>query len=87
VLKWASGVGKFLTTAGSTFLSSTLGTVVGIGEGAVNAIQANEDEKWKAFWHGFSNNQVTKTMVEFNKEMENVLVNYYSDYEQQLPWW
>lgn len=87
ILKWASGAGKFLTTAGTTAISGTAGLVFGIGEGAIAATQAKDGEGWTDFWHSFSNNQVSKAMADFSAKMENVFVNYYTDYERQAPWW
>lgn len=87
ILQWFSGAAKFLTTAGSTALSSTLGTVVGLAEGTAAAINAKEGEGWTDFWHKFSNNQVNKAMADFSAQMENVFVNYYTDYERTAPWW
>ena len=87
ILKWASGASKFLTTAGTTAISGTAGLVFGIGEGAIAATQAKDGEGWTDFWHSFSNNQVSKAMADFSAKMENVFVNYYTDYERQAPWW
>jgi hypothetical protein len=61
--------------------------VFGIGEGAIAATQAKDGEGWTDFWHSFSNNQVSKAMADFSAKMENVFVNYYTDYERQAPWW
>lgn len=87
ILKWASGASKFLTTAGTTAISGTVGLVFGLGEGVYQASQAEDGEGWTDFWHGFSNNQVSKAMADFSAQMENVFVNYYTDYERQAPWW
>ena len=87
ILKWASGAGKFLTTAGTTAISGTAGLVFGIGEGAIAASNSKDGEGWTDFWHSFSNNQVSKAMADFSTKMENVFVNYYTDYERQAPWW
>lgn len=79
-----AGLGKMLTTAGTTFISSTLGTVYGIGAGIAEVTSGDKD---KSFLHGFTQNAISKTMTDWSKKMESVLPNYYTDYERQAPWY
>ena len=53
--KWGAGLAKMGTLAGTTFLNSTIGTVVGIGT-------ALDKKEWNGLW----NNEFNKAMNQIN---------------------
>ena len=74
--KLASGLGKGVTTAATTFLDGTVGLLYGIGaainEGRIGAIFDND---------------VSNSLREFNEEMERILPNYRTTEEQENAWY
>lgn len=68
----ANGVGKAIVLAGTTFLDSTVGTIVG-------ATSAIAEQKFSNLW----NNPISRAMLEVNEWSEKVLPNYYSEEEQR----
>ena len=74
--KMISGVGKGLVLTGTTFLQSTAGLLNGIAE-------------WKkqGKLSGFYNNEFNRSLDEFNKKMEDVLPNYYTEAEKSAHWY
>lgn len=72
--KVGAGLGKFGTTAVTTFLSGT----VGIAAGAAEAIATGDAS---AIWH----NDVIEGLDEVNRKMEDLLPNYYTQDEIDNP--
>lgn len=68
----ANGVGKAVVLAGTTFLDSTVGTIVG-------ATSAVAEGKLSNLW----DNPISRAMLEVNEWSEKVLPNYYSEEEQR----
>lgn len=68
----ANGVGKAIVLAGTTFIDSTLGTIVG-------ATSAAAEQKFSNLW----DNPISRAMLEVNEWSERVLPNYYSEEEQR----
>lgn len=74
--KVANGLTKGAILAGTTFLDGTLGLVFGtataIGEG-----------RWSGLW----DNDFSKAMQAINEASETALPNYYTEQEQNGPWY
>ena len=75
----ANGALKMVTTAGTTFVDGTLGTLWGIGTGVTNWF---DDDPNTGFWRGMWDNAVTNAMADINDAMEKVATNYRSEWEQ-----
>lgn len=84
--KWANASGKMLGLAGTTFLDGTIGTVAGLGNLAVDAIQG-DIHSGKHALDSFVRNPFSEYMQEINQKMEVALPNYYTQYEQESPWY
>ena len=86
-----NGVIKGVSTAGTTFVSGTLGTVWGIVHGlnkAINDDYENPNLSGGAeFLGGFVNNPVNLRMQEFSNFMEQFAPNYRTFEEQNTPWY
>ena len=74
--KWGNGFAKMAGTAGSTFLSDTVGLVAGIGS-------MIKDGRFASLY----DNPVNNSLDKFNKEMENYLPNYYTHAETDASWY
>lgn len=68
----ANGLGKAVVLAGTTFIDSTLGTIVG-------ATSAVAEQKFSNLW----DNPISRAMLEVNEWSERALPNYYSEEEQR----
>lgn len=80
----ANGIGKAATTFGTTYLSSTIGSLIGLFEGIGNSL--DDDEK-TTFWNGVWNNIFNQKMSDVQEKMEEILPNYYTQEEQESPWY
>lgn len=80
--KIASGLGKAITTTGTTFIDNTLGLVVGAAQGIANLTDDNPDT---GFINGIVDNPVTRAMKSFSDYTEEIMPNYYSEDEQEHP--
>lgn len=80
----ANGAMKMLTTAGTTFLDGTLGTLWGIGQGIVNLI---DDDPDTGFWRGMWDNGFSNAMADTQEKMENTFKNYRTEWEQNAAWY
>lgn len=80
--KVLNGISKGVVLAGTTFISGTVGSLVGLGQGVFNMIDGDEDTN---FWQGLWDNEVNKAMHVVNKEIENVFINNYSKDELENP--
>ena len=78
-----AGIMKGVGLAGTTFLDGTLGLLAGISEGIYNAANGGG---WEGFGEGFYNNEISRALREFNKEMEEILPNYRTQDEINNPW-
>lgn len=74
--KMVNGITKGVLLTGTTFLDSTIGLVTGIA-----ASIANQDSS--QLW----DNPVSRSLNDFNAWAEKVLPNYYSQAEQEAPWY
>ena len=70
------GVLKGVNLAGTTFLQGTVGLVNGIG----NAIATGN-------LNGFWDNDFNRSIKDWNDTVEKALPNYYTDEEQNRPWY
>lgn len=74
--KLGAGLAKGAALAGTTFLDGTVGLLAGIGtaiaEGRISGIWDNE---------------VSNSLSELNRELENVLPNYRTREEEERPWY
>ena len=74
----ANGALKMVTTAATTFVDGTLGTLMGLGTGVANLM---DDDPSTGFWRGMWDNAVTNAMADINENMEKVATNYRSEWE------
>ncbi len=74
--KWGNAVVKMAGTAGTTFVSGTAGLVYGIGASA-------SEGRFSALF----DNDVTRSMDDISKKLEDVLPNYYTHQEQDANWY
>lgn len=73
-----NGALKMVTTASTTFIDGTLGTLMGLGTGIYNLM---DDDPTTGFWRGMWDNAVTNAMADVNDKMEEVAKNYRSEWE------
>jgi hypothetical protein len=73
--KWANASTKLVTTAGTTFLDGTVGTVWG----AVETAMGNE--------RGLIDNEFSNKMLDIQEYMEEAFPNYYTHKESSAPWY
>lgn len=83
-LKLLNGMGKMTTTAATTFVSNTLGSLYGLGKGLYNLVDGDEHT---GFRDGLWNNSIVSAMQSIQDKMESVLPNYYSTAERENPWY
>lgn len=74
-----NGLLKRVTTAGTTFIDGTLGSLVGLITGIANLA---DDDETTGFWRGFWDNAVTNAMADAQEKMEEIAPNYMSKWEQ-----
>lgn len=74
-----NGALKMVTTAATTFIDGTLGTLWGLGTGISNLL---DDDPNTGFWRGMWDNAVSNAMADVNDKMEEVAHNYRSEWEQ-----
>ena len=85
ISKLASGVGKGLITAGTTFADGSIGLIYGIGDAIANI--GNENETG---WQTFSriwDNEISNGLQEINQAAEDWLPNYKTELAQTGPWY
>lgn len=75
----ANGALKMVTTAATTFVDGTIGSLYGIGQGIYNLA---DDDPTTGFWKGMWNNAITKAMSNINDKMEEAYTNYRSEWEE-----
>jgi len=71
-----AGLAKGVILAGTTFLDGTLGLVYGIGT-------AVDEGRWSGLW----DNDFSRAMKAVNEASEELMPNYYTDEEQNGPWY
>ena len=71
-----NAVTKGVALAGTTFVDGTLGLLYG-------AATAISEGRMSGFW----DNEVSNTMSQINKQLEEILPNYQSSEEREGPWW
>ena len=69
------GLTKNVRRAGNFALDQTFGTLYGIG-------QAIQEGKWKGLW----DNDFSRTMDDWNKQLDYKLPNYYTDEQKSMSW-
>lgn len=74
--KVSAGLAKGTILAGTTFLDGTIGLVVGAGT-------AISEKRWSGLW----DNDFSKAMRSVNEWSERALPNYYTEAEQEQPWY
>jgi hypothetical protein len=74
--KWVNAIGKMAGVVTGAFVSGTAGLVYGIGKAAT-------DGKFSSLY----NNDVTQSMDEMSKYLEDALPNYYTAKEKDADWW
>lgn len=84
----AAGILKGSVLAGTTFADGVLGTIVG----AVNVLGnikdiADSDNPLREAGNKFINNPFSTLMQDINEKVESALPNYYTQAEQEDPWW
>lgn len=71
-----NGLAKGALLAGTTFLDGTIGLLLGAGT-AIN------EGRWSGLW----DNDFSKAMQSINEWSESAMPNYYSEEEQNSPWY
>lgn len=71
-----AGLAKGAVLAGTTFADGIIGTIVGLGNAAATGT-----------FSGFWNNPFSNAMQQVNEWSESALPNYYTDAEQNDPWY
>lgn len=71
-----AGLAKGAVLAGTTFADGVLGTIIGLGNAAATGT-----------FSGFWDNPFSNAMQQVNEWSESVLPNYYTDAEQNDPWY
>lgn len=71
-----AGLAKGAVLAGTTFADGIIGTIVGLGNAAATGT-----------FSGFWDNPFSNTMQQVNEWSESALPNYYTDAEQNDPWY
>jgi len=71
-----NGIGKGLSLAATTFLQTTVGTVNGL-------VQWADTGKFSSFY----DNEMNRTMDDFNKDLENQWANYYTKEQSEAAWY
>lgn len=84
--KIGAGTAKMGVLAATTFADSILGTVAGIFNVASEAINGNIQKASDAWWK-FIDNPLSGGLQQVNEASERWLPNYYTQYEQQAPWY
>lgn len=89
IVQILNGAGKAVTTAVTTALDGTLGTLYGLGTGITNVVTGakNADGSDKGFIQGLWDNDFNRAMAAAQEEAEDLMPNYYTDYEQNAPWY
>lgn len=89
VWKAVNGLIKMGTTAGTTYLNSTAGLVIGTLNSALRGTKAiftpkddREESIGSAFLNGYTNNFITDTMISLNQTAEELFPNYRTAYER-----
>lgn len=72
----ANGLAKGVILAGTTFLDGTLGLLMG-------ASTAANEGRWSGLW----DNDFSKAMQSVNEWSEQAIPNYYTEAEQNQPWY
>lgn len=72
----SNGLAKGAILAGTTFLDGTVGLVLGAGT-------VIKDWRWSGLW----DNDFSKAMQSVNEWSEQALPNYYTEAEQEQPWY
>lgn len=84
--KVAAGVGKMGVLAGTTFVDGVLGTFAGLANLIGDTAQGNIHSA-KDVLFSFIDNPFSKALQEINEKAESWMPNYYSEYENSLPWY
>lgn len=81
-----NGVAKGAITAATTFADSFLGTLSGILNMGANALAGNISSAGDVL-NAFIDNPFSQMMQNINKASEEWLPNYYTEAEQEAPWY
>lgn len=74
--KWVNAIGKMAGVGTGAFISGTAGLIYGMGKAAY-------DGKFSSLY----NNEVTQSMDNMTKYLEDALPNYYTAKERDADWW
>lgn len=83
LMQLTNGVIKAGTTALTTALDGTFGTIYGLGQGIYNALDDNPNT---GFLDGLWNNDFNKAMQSAQSDAEKILPNYYSNQKMNSSW-
>lgn len=82
--KIGAGLAKGAILTGTTFLDGTIGLILGIGKGLYNMTDKDPNT---GFLSGLWDNDFSKAMKAVNDWSERALPNYYTQAEQEEPWY
>ena len=83
LMQIGNGLIKMGTTALTTFADGTVGTLVGLVQGASNLA---DDDPNTGFWQGIWNNDFNKAMSDAQEGMEKIAPNYYTEEQRNSSW-
>lgn len=86
LIQLTNGILKAGTTAATTIIDGTVGLLYGIGQGIVDAVNAEDGQGLQAFGNALFNNDISKTLRGFTETMEEVLPNYRTQDELENPY-
>lgn len=84
LMQLTNGVIKAGTTALTTFLDGTLGSLYGLGQGIYNMFDKDSNT---SFLDGLWNNDFNKAMQSAQSDAEKILPNYYSNQQMNSSWY
>lgn len=83
--KVGAGLGKGVLLTGTTFLDGVIGLPIGLATGIYNAATGDVGTWRDRFLGGFWDNDFSKAMKAINDTSEEIMPNYYTQYEQEHP--
>ena len=86
LIQLTNGLLKAGTTAATTIIDGTVGLLYGIGQGIVDASNAEDGKGMQAFGNALFNNDISKELRRITEAVEEVLPNYRTQDELENPY-